>query len=69
MHDEGRGGVAQGGGQSGRACHSEHFLVQKSSAQSQSLAHRGVALVGRTKGYEMNYRPELLPPKFRHPFA
>jgi len=69
MHDDKGGGVAQGGGHVGRACHPEHFLVQMSSAQPQSLAHRGVAHVGRTKGYERNYRPERLPPKFRHPFA
>ena len=69
MHDEGCGGVAQGGGQSGEGRHPVHFLVQKSSAQPQSLAHRDVALVGRTKGSKMNYRPERLPPKFRHPFA
>jgi hypothetical protein len=39
------------------------------SAKAQVLAHKGVVLVGRTKGSEMNYEPERLSPKFRHPFA
>ena len=69
MHDDRGGGVAEGGGHLRKGRHPVLFLVQKTSAQPQSPSHRGVPFVGRTKGSEMSYLPERLPPKFRHSFA
>ncbi len=69
MHGGKGGGVAQGGGHLGKVRHLGLRTVQTAPAQTQCLGGKGMVLVRRTKGSGMNYRPERLPPKFRHPFA